>query len=101
MKVVIKDRDVGLSEKEESLILDKFKDIPKILENFRVKDKIANLRVKKGSRWGYKASFSMLLPKKKHIFAEVKGKNFKDAINELKDLIVRQIREYKEKLEKK
>jgi ribosome-associated translation inhibitor RaiA len=97
MKIIVKDRDAKLTRREESLILDKFKDVSKILKGFKIEEKIANLRVKKGSRWGYRVSFSMRLPKKKHIFAEVKGNNFKNAVNKLKDLVERQITDYKEK----
>jgi ribosome-associated translation inhibitor RaiA len=100
MKIIVRDKEAGLTSKQKQLIIDKFKNIPKILKKFRVEEKTANLKVEKGSRWGYIVNFSMPLPKKRLIIAEAKDKSFRNAINELKDLVVRQVTDYKEKLNK-
>ncbi|MBN1168455.1 HPF/RaiA family ribosome-associated protein [Candidatus Woesebacteria bacterium] len=101
MQININPKDLKISEKQELFIFRKFKSLTKILKRFDPDEKTVDIRVVEGSRWGYKISFSMWLPRKKHIFAKVKGKNFEDAVNELKQIVIRQVRQYKEELTRK
>ncbi len=61
------------------------------------KDKVAQIRLKEGSRFGYKASFSMILPGNFKVFAETKAKTFMEAVSDLWEKVERQIKQFKEK----
>ena len=100
MQLDIQAKDVDLTEALEKLIFQKLgADVAKYLKDFDDDIKIAEVRIEAESRWGYKVSFSMWLPKKEHIYAEEKNKNLDAAINSLKDEIQRKVRKYKEKLQ--
>lgn len=100
MRLQIESKGVELIEKHHELIQQKLgDDIDKYLKNFDEDIKTADIRIEEGSRWGYKISFSMWLPKKEHIYAEEKDKLLENAINTLKDEIQRAVRKYKERLQ--
>lgn len=98
MQIIINSQGEKLSDREKNLVLKKLADVSKILEKFSPENITADIRVKRSTRWGYKISFSTFLPKKKHIFVQVKGKEYKSAVNKLKDIVVRRVRQYKEKV---
>lgn len=101
MKFNINTKDVDLSEKDKLVILDKLSDLNELLVRYDPDVLIVDVRAQKGARFGYKLSFSMWLPGKKHIFAEVKNKKLISASTELRDTVERQIRDFKEQLEGK
>jgi len=100
MQIDIQAKGVELTEQLQTLIFQKLgTDINKFLKNFDDDIKKAEVRIEAAQRWGYKVSFSMLLPKKEHIYAEEKNKNLDTAINSLKDVVQKEIRNYKDKLQ--
>ena len=99
MQILIESKDVEVTEQLQKLIFQKLgTDLDKLLKKIPDEIKTAEVKIKSGARWGYRVSFSMLLPKKEHIFAEVKHKNLDAAITLLKDELQEVIRRYKDKL---
>ncbi len=102
MNVQINVEDMDLTPDIGRVLQEKFiVKIEKYLTNFNEDIKTASIRIKKGSRWGYRINFSLYLPEKKHIFAEEKHEDLAVAITQLEKEITRQIREYKERITRK
>jgi len=72
--------------------------INRYLRKFDQGIKVARLQITRGTRWGFKASLKMLLPKKKTIFANSKNKSLLSAITDVRSQAIKQIQSYKEKL---
>ena len=72
--------------------------IDKMLPGFDQDVKTADVRIKKGSRWGMLMSFDMSLPKKKTIYAEVKGEDLLNMTVELAEEVERQVDKYRHEL---
>ena len=81
-----------LVEKKIATKLDSF------LPTFDPDVKTATMKFSKGSRWGYKISFNMTLPKNHLIFCEEKESTIEKTLNLLRDAILKQVTKYKEKL---
>lgn len=100
MKLQIESKGIELTEHLRSEIDQKLgADLEKYLTDFDEDIKIAEIRLEAESRWGYKVSFSMWLPRKEHIYAEDKNKVLETAVNSVKDMVQRELRKYKEKLQ--
>jgi ribosomal subunit interface protein len=99
MQILIESKDVEITQQLQDHILLKLgADLDKFLKRVPDDVKVAEVRIKSGARWGYRVSFSMWLPKKEHIFAEIKHENLETAVTLLKDELQEVIRRYKEKL---
>lgn len=68
------------------------------LATFNPDLKVADVRIKKRSRWGYMTNFSMVLPGKKQIYAEAVDTNLDTALRALRHKIERQLKSYRGKL---
>lgn len=91
--------DLKLNKEESKILHNKLvSKIDKLLPSFDEDVKKALIKIQKSTRFGFKASFEMWLPKNKHIFAESKHKELLGAISDLDDKVSTQIRNYKEKL---
>ena len=100
MQIIIESKDVEITDKLRELIVQKLgTDVDKYLKDFNEDIKTAEVKIEQGSRWGYRVSFSMWLPKKEHIYAEEKNRSLETAINSVKDIVQREVRKYKEKLQ--
>lgn len=101
MKIQIQTEDLELKPYMEEAIYEKLaRYINKLLSgfNFDPDTMMATIRIEKGHRWGFKISWSMTLPKKKHIYAETKDEEFVKATTKLKEEVEKQIRRYKDKV---
>jgi ribosome-associated translation inhibitor RaiA len=101
MNINISTKKIELTDKERLMILEKFGEIPDLLKRYNPSQAYADVKVQRGSRYGYKISFSMHLLQKKHIYAEVKNKKFVSAVTDLRDTVERQIKDYKEQQKEK
>lgn len=98
MRINIESKDVKITEYTKKYILQKLgTDLDRLIKRLPDDVKVADVLIKSGTRWGYTVSFSMVLPKKEHIFAETKHKDLVTAVNLLKDELQEVIRRYKEK----
>ena len=98
MKIEIKTKDLEITDFVQKLVDNKLKPkIDRLLKKLPADRKSALLRLTTRSRWGYKASLSMSLPGKVRIFGKEIHKNLESAIVNLREEVVRQIKEYKEK----
>lgn len=73
------------------------KDLEKYMRIYN-DDTVANIRVKKGSRWGFKITFDMQIPGH-HIFSEEKHEDFNKCVLIVRDEVKRQLNKAKEKRE--
>jgi len=56
------------------------------------------LTIKRGSRWGYIANFTMILPKNENIFAQAEGKTISATLVPLRQKIAKQLHKYRARL---
>lgn len=97
MLVNINSKDIKLTDRMRSLVNKKLgATVTKYLRGIP-HDKMAEVRLKKGSRFGYRISFSMLLPGNFKVFANAKAKTFFLAVTALREKIERQLLEFKGK----
>lgn len=95
MNIITKAENVELTDELRGQIEEKIVvGLDKYLGNFKEGVAVANLRIKKRSRWGYRVNFSMWLPGKKHIFAQVRHSDLSLALVQLKKEAARQIKDY-------
>ncbi len=98
MELQILPKDLKLEHQQEEYIVEKLgKDLAKFLRRFP-DIKQATVRVRHGTRWGFRLSYSIILPKKHHIFVEKKNADFWDVVVAVKRHAEREIRKYKERL---
>ncbi len=103
MKIQIQPEDFKLESYMEDAIYEKLaRPINKLLSgfNFDHDTLLTTIRIEKGHLWGFKISWSMNLPKKKHIYAESKDKDFVKATTKLREEIEKQVSRYKDKVRK-
>lgn len=98
MRLIISGDDFKISNQTRRLLADKLSSIERKLPNFDEEVKTADIRIKKDSRWGMLMSFDMSLPKKKVIFAEVKGEDLLNMAVELAEEVERQVDKYRHEL---
>ena len=99
MKIQITGDNIDIDTRIRDLVHNKIAtNLDKYLETFTEDIKTATLNIHKRTRWGYRASFDMLLPGKEHIFAEATHKKLSSAIVKLREKLERQIKEYKNEL---
>jgi len=97
MLVNINSKDVKLTDKMKSLVNKKLGEtVTKYVKKIP-HDKVAEVRVRKGSRFGYRVSFSMNLVGNFKIFAEAKAKTFIESLTSLREKLERQLLEFKRK----
>lgn len=98
MKLQISTDGVPLSGTQVEKLLEQhlLSDLIKYFERFDSEDLVADVRVVKRSRWGYKVTYDLKLSDK-HIYAEEKDDLLPLAITKTRDEVKRQIRKFKEK----
>lgn len=100
MRFNITGRGVFLTERLKSILIEKLGEpIKKQVRNFPPDEPI-QIRIKKGSRFGYKISFSTLLPGNFRLFAQGRAKKLMFAIGDLREKIKRQVEVYRGKKKK-
>ncbi len=100
MNLQIISDDFKLDEKLTKFIEERFtQKIDKLLMDFDEDMKIATMRIEKGSRWGFKVNFDLMLPGKKHVYSDETGKNLQTTILALRNEVMSQVKDYKEKLQ--
>ena len=72
--------------------------LEKHLPHLNEEIKTADVKIIKGSRWGYKVNFDMRLPKNYQIYAEGEHEGLLSALVNLRDKLIRQIKNYKNEL---
>ena len=98
MKLQISASGVPLEGTVEKVLIQKLQsDLEKYLKHYNTTDIVADVRVEKRTRWGYKVTFDLMLPGNHHLFSEEKHENFHTAVNSLRDEVKRSIRKLKEK----
>lgn len=98
MKLQITSGKIPLSGTVEDLIAKNLgTDIEKYVENFDDGDLVANIRVQKRSRYGYKVIYEMRLPGNT-IYSEEEDEDLRKAVRKLKYEVIRQIKRHKDKL---
>lgn len=98
MNLQILPTGLRLENQQEEYIIEKLgKDLGKFLKRFPNLEQ-STVRVRHGTRWGYRISYSIILPKKHHIFIEKKNADFWDAVVAVKRHAEREIRKHKEEL---
>lgn len=98
MQLNISSKDVKIGKVRAKIIADKLvAPLSKLLKNQKLQPN-ADMVVRFGSRWGYKISLNMILPKNVRIYAVTKQKEFTKAITDLREELEVQIKHYKEKL---
>lgn len=98
MKLQITSGKIPLSGTVENLIAKNLgEDLEKYLENFDTTDTVANIRVHKRSRYGFKVIYDMHLPGTR-IYSEEKNESLQKAVRKLKYEVIRQIKRHKDKL---
>lgn len=98
MELQILPTNLKLNSDQEDYLFEKLgKDLQKYLKRFQDIEQ-ATVRVRHGTRWGFRISYSIILPKKHHIFVEKKNADFWDAVVAVKRHAEREIRKYKEVL---
>ena len=98
MELQILPKDLKLNKAQEAYIFEKLgKDLQRFLNRFPDIEE-ATVRVRSGARWGFWVSYSIILPKKHHIFVEKKNADFWDVVVAVKRHAEREIRKYKEGL---
>ncbi len=92
MELAILPTNLKLNPDQEAYIFEKLgKDLQKYLSRFPDINE-ATVRVRTGARWGFWISYSIILPKKHHIFVEKKNADFWDAVVAVKRHAEREIR---------
>lgn len=100
MNLQIFSDSIELDEKLTKFIDERFTSkIDRLLTDFDEDMKTASLRIQKGVRWGFKVSFDLVLPGKKQIYSDETGKDLQTTILALRDEVVRQVKDYKDKLQ--
>lgn len=90
---------VEINETYDKMVEEKFvKGIEKYLARFDKDLQVADMKIAKETRWGYKVSFNMTLPGKKKIYAEEKNESVLAAITGVRDNVERQLKTYRGKL---
>lgn len=74
--------------------------LEKYLAGLSQEIKIANMNLKRHSRWGYKINFNLWLPEKYQIYAESRGERLLSTLVDLREQLKRQIKRYKAKVKK-
>jgi len=98
VKIDIKTKDLEITEYIQKLVQKKLvSKIDRVTKNLTDDEKKATLRLKKRSRWGFRVNLSMWLPGKHHIFSEEIHKDLQSALVNLREEVISQIKEYKEK----
>jgi len=69
--------------------------VDELIEDVPEDQKVATVRIEKRPRWGYKVSFNMRLPRKKHIFAVEKDDRLQTTIVNLREQVMQQIKKLK------
>jgi ribosomal subunit interface protein len=103
MKIQITGKNLEVSQEMRKKIFNKLGSrVVELLDgfNFDHDTAMATVRVEKGERWGYKLSFSMRLPQKKHIYAEEKEDDFTTAVVGLREEVEKQLEKYRSKIGK-
>jgi ribosomal subunit interface protein len=98
MQVDINGKELKITKRKRSIIEEKLvKPLDQYVKNYPNDLKRAAVRVEKGARWGFKVSFSLWLPGKRHIFSEAKDKGFTKAVTEVREQTERRIKQYRGK----
>src|SRR3990167_9361188 len=98
MELEILPKGLKLENQQEEYIFEKLgKDLEKYLRRFPDIEQ-ATVSIRLGARWGFRVSYSIILPKKHHIFVEKKNADFWDAVVAVKRHAEREIRKHKERL---
>lgn len=101
MNLNITSKDVRIGKFRAKIIKDKLVDpLNKLLKSTK-NEPNADMVVKHGTRWGYKISFNMILPKNFKVYAVTKQKEFTKAITEIREEIEVQLKEHKSRLQRK
>lgn len=88
--------DFQLTNEQAKIIRDKFEGkLDRLIADYAPDVKEATMTIEKRSLWGYKAKFTMTLPKKEYIHAESVNESFETGIVDLREKIERQIKKYK------
>lgn len=96
MKLQISASDLPLSGTVENVVVKHLRDdLAKYLKKYD--DLVADVLVKKRSRWGYKVKFDMMLPGNHHVFCEEVHDDFVAAVCACRDEVKRQLLRIKEK----
>lgn len=98
MKIQAAFGDVEATDELKEKVIESFGSLKKNLQDFKEDLLVADVRVEKRSRWGYRVSFDMQLPGK-HIFAEEKGEDLMKTVRDCRDAARRQVRKHVEKLQ--
>ena len=99
MQIELLADEIAIDKKLRALVEERLiPKIDKLLSDFPQDEKLATIRIHKRSRFGFKLSFSMILPKKEHIFAETRNERLTAGVVELRQKVLRQVKEYLDKL---
>ena len=99
MKIQVVTENFELGDRTLSIIQHKIdKDLEKYLPSFNKDIKQARVKIEKRTRWGYKVSFNMWLPRKEHIFAEETGEDLLVTFTKLREEVKKQLKKYLEKI---
>ncbi|MBD3208456.1 MAG: hypothetical protein GF370_03305 [Candidatus Nealsonbacteria bacterium] len=99
MKIQVVTENFELGERVLNIIQDKLNEgLEKYLPSFDEDIKQARVKIEKRTRWGYKVSFNMWLPRKEHIFAEETGEDLMAAVTKLREAAEKQIKKYLEEI---
>lgn len=98
MELQILPKGIKLESQQEEYLIEKLgRDLERYLKRFPDIEQ-ATVRVRHGTRWGFWVSYSIILPKKHHIFVEKKDADFWNAVVATKRHAEREIRKYKERI---
>lgn len=99
MTINVVGQNIDLNQQHDRLVHEKLgKQLDKYLDKFNPDMKIADVRIKQRTRWGYLVSFSMGLPGKKKIYANEVGESLETAIRKLRADVERQLKQYRGRL---
>jgi len=99
MKIQVVAENFELGERVLDIIQDKLNEgLEKYLPSLDEDIKQAQVKIEKRTRWGYKVSFNMWLPRKEHIFAEETGEDLMTAIIKLREAVEKQLKKYLEEI---
>jgi len=102
MDIQIIGDNVEITDDMELLIAKKLVlPLDKLMVNFAPDLKQATVKVQQRPRWGYKINLDMMLPGKKHIYAETASDTLMKAVTSLREEVEHQIKHYKDKVTRK
>ncbi len=97
MKIQIAWEKIEPTEQDKQMVLEKLASLDKLLQRFEEDLKVAEVRIMRRSRWGFRIRFDMQLPGK-HIFATEMGDELVNVVVAVREEAEIQIKEYVEKL---